>query len=660
MNIPTNTSIGFGVFITLLALSIVWFFWLMYRRIAVIASGQPQNRFDRIGKRIGAFFTLGIAQTKIRDRRFRSAGLMHAFIFWGFLVVAVNTIQMLGQGFNPDFVLPGFHAGQIIGRIYLWLKDIFEVLVLLSVLYALYRRLVVRPERLSLSVAANLILVMIGVLMVTDLLMTGIVTVIDRTADRTWVGAIMAWMFVSASPDFTVSFFCINWWLHLATLLFFLPYLPLSKHFHIVTSLPAVFFKRLDSGYLRFLDIEKVERFGASRAEDFGWKDLLDVYSCTECGRCQSVCPAYESGKPLSPKEININLRYHLIKYTSDIIDRKKSQSGINEREKIVGAVIAEDTLWACTTCRACEEVCPLSIEFIDRIVDMRRHLVLEESRFPSAAELAFRNLESHGNPWGISDRLKWMEGLTVPRVEEKTDFEYLFWVGCAGAFDEHGQKTSRAMIKLLNAAGVNYAVMGEAETCTGDAARRLGNEYLFQTLARQNIENFERLGVHKIITQCAHCYNTLKNEYPQIGGNYEVVSHVELIAELLTQGRLKLAKPANLKLTFHDACYLGRHNGIYQAPRQIIQALQMDFMEAARHAENALCCGAGGGRMWLEEAPNQRVNSLRITELLELNPQIIATACPFCTTMLSDGLKKKTATTLCADLAVLVADQLE
>jgi Fe-S oxidoreductase len=273
---------------------------------------------------------------------------------------------------------------------------------------------------------------------------------------------------------------------------------------------------------------------------------------------------------------------------------------------------------------------------------------------------LAFRNLESHGNPWGISDRLKWMEGLTVPRVEEKTDFEYLFWVGCAGAFDEHGQKTSQAMIKLLNAAGVNYAVMGEAETCTGDAARRLGNEYLFQTLARQNIENFERLGVRKIITQCAHCFNSLKNEYPQLGGNYQVVSHVELIAELLAQGRLKLAKPANLKLTFHDACYLGRHNGIYQAPRQIIQVLQMDFKEAARHAKNALCCGAGGGRMWLEEAPNQRVNSLRITELLELNPQIIATACPFCTTMLSDGLKEKTATTLCADLAVLVADQLE
>jgi len=660
MNIPTGTSTGFIVFLTLLTLSVVWFLWLMYRRIAVIASGQMQNRWNRIGQRIKAFFTLGIAQTKIRDRRFRSAGLMHAFIFWGFLVVAVNTIQMIGQGFNPNFVLPGLHSGQIPASIYLWLKDIFEVLVILSVLYALVRRLIIHPARLTLSASANLILVMIGILMVTDLLMTGVVTAIEGGADRTWIGIQMASMFINSTPEFAGNFFRINWWIHLATLLFFLPYLPLSKHFHIVTSLPAVFFKRLDSGYLRFLDVETGERFGASQVENFGWKDLLDVYSCTECGRCQSVCPAYESGKPLSPKEININLRHHLIKYTTDIIRHRKSQSNADERDKMVGEVIAEDTLWACTTCRACEEVCPLSIEFIDRIVDMRRHLVLEESRFPSAAELAFRNLESHGNQWGISDRQKWMEGLTVPRAAEKTDFEYLFWIGCAGAFDEHAQKTSRAMIKLLNAAGVNYAVMGEAETCTGDAARRLGNEYLFQMLARQNIENFGRLGVRKIITQCAHCYNTLKNEYPQIGGNYEVVSHIEFIAELLAQKRLKINKPMNEKLALHDACYLGRHNGIYQAPRQIIQALQANFKETTRHAENALCCGAGGGRMWLEEAPNQRVNSLRTAELLELNPQVIATACPFCTTMLSDGLKEKNATALCTDLAILVADHLE
>jgi len=659
MMAPTNTPLGSALFIVLLVVALGWFAWLMYRRIAVIAAGQPQNRFDHIGRRIGAFFTQGIAQTKIRDRRFWSAGYMHTFIFWGFLVVSINTIQMIGQGFNPNFVLPGFHTGQTLGQIYLWLKDIFEVLVLLSVIYALIQRLIIRPKRLTLSASANLILIMIAILMVTDLLMTGLTVTFEADADRTVVGVAFARIFRNTSPEFAVKFFHLNWWLHLLTLLSFFPFLPLSKHFHIITSLPAVFFKRLDSGYVRFLDVENSERFGASRIEHLGWKDLLDVFTCTECGRCQTVCPAFESGKPLSPKEFNIALRHHLIKYTTDIIKDKRQKSQSPRAEKLVGDTIGEETLWACTTCRACEEVCPLSIEFIDRIVEMRRHLVLEESRFPEAAELAFRNLESYGNPWGASDREKWTEGLAIPRAEEKADFEYLFWVGCAGAFDEHAQKTSRAMIKLLNVARVNYAILGNAETCTGDAARRLGNEYLFQTLANQNIETFHNLGVQKIITQCAHCYNTLKNEYPQLGGKFEVISHIEMIANLLAEGRLKINQPLKGKLTYHDACYLGRHNGIYGAPRQIIAALQADFQEATRHGSNALCCGAGGGRMWLEEAPAQRVNTLRAKELTTLNPDIIATACPFCTTMLYDGLKEQNSRVKCLDLAVLVASQL-
>jgi len=665
---PIDSTIESLIFLMMLTGSVGWFGWLIYRRIAVITAGQPQNRFDRIGHRIAAFFSLGLGQQKIRDRRFRSAGFMHAFIFWGFLVVSINTIQMIAQGFNSDFVLPGLRTGQMSGRMYFWLKDIFEILVLLSVFYALVRRLIIRPKRLTLSGSANLILLMIGILMITDLFLSGLEVALGLARVHTVIGTLFAGLFSKTGTTFIAWFFQINWWLHLTTLLFFLPYLPLSKHFHIVTSLPAVFFKRLDSGALRFLDVESGEHFGAARIEQLGWKDLLDIYSCTECGRCQTVCPAYESGKLLSPKEFNIALRHHLKKYSGQIIAEKRPKGSADStkiigRENMVGASIADETLWACNMCRACEEACPLSIEFIDRIAEMRRHLVLEESRFPESAVLAFRNLENQGNPWGAADREKWTEGLTIPRVEQKAGsagFEYLFWIGCAGAFDEHGQKTSRAMVKLLNAAGVSYAILGNAETCTGDAARRLGNEYLFQTLARQNIETFGKYGVKKIITQCAHCYNTLKNEYPQLGGNYQVVSHVEFIAALLAKKRLEITRPLEGKLTFHDACYLGRHNGIYTAPRQIIKALHVDFREAPRHGENAFCCGAGGGRMWLEESPDQRVNSVRVQELAGLKPQIIATACPFCTTMLSDGLKDKNFNIPCTDLAVLVADHLE
>lgn len=665
--IPVSTTSVFVIFIVLLIGSIGLFLYLLARRIKLILSGTYQNRFDQIGKRIKFFFTRGIGQTKILDRRYLNAGIMHALIFWGFIVVSINTITIVGTGFNPDFCIPGFGVGQVFGQFYVYLKDIFEVLVLAMVIYALYRRLIIKPKRLTLSWEANFILILIGILMVTDMGMSGCECALSVNEFNLPLGNIVASIIPEGALPNLKLFYLTNWWFHYITLLVFLPFLPLSKHFHIVTSLPTVFFKRLDTGYLRHLDIEQSKNFGVSEIEQFSWKDLLDIFSCTECGRCQEVCPAFEAGKPLSPKELNIDMRRHLKEKESYILHKgKKEWRGDN----LIGEVVKEETIWSCNMCKACEEACPMSIEFIDRIADMRRHLVLEERRYPDEMTRIFRNLESYGNPWGIgfAEREKWMSGIDVRKIQDvKDDFEYLLWIGCAGAFDELAIQTSKAMIEILNTAGVKYTVLGNLETCTGDPARCLGNEYLFQSLALQNIDVFQKYHVKKIITLCPHCYNTLKHEYPQLGGNYEVYHYTEFLVSLLDTGRLKLIRQGELnssggeRITYHDSCYLGRHNGIYEAPRQLLKDMGYELIEMKRNRNNSFCCGAGGGRMWLEEKPSEKVNLHRIAEIETLHPTVVATSCPFCMTMISDGIKQSSViqNTKCSDIAVLIANSM-
>jgi Fe-S oxidoreductase len=440
-----------------------------------------------------------------------------------------------------------------------------------------------------------------------------------------------------------------SWWVHISVILTFLNLLPRSKHFHIITAIPNVFFGKLEpAGALSPLDLEKSEEFGVSHIDQFNWKQVLDMYSCTECGRCSSHCPATLTGKRLAPRQLLLDLRDYLYGHQREMTAKRLQAKGTGGEvgENIVGErLIADDVLWACTTCRACEEACPVGIEYVDKIVDMRRHLVQEEARFPSELTRTFKGMEVDGSPWGLG-REKGGElaaSLGLPLIQDKPGAEYLLFVGCAATFDDRARKTVISLAKILKEAKVDVAILGREEPCNGETARRLGNEYLFQTMASEAIGIFEQRGVKKIITHCPHCFNTLKNEYPQFGGRYIVLHTAELLSELEKEGKIRPKHPAGKRITFHDPCYLGRYNGLYDPPRELLEKIPgVELVEMERHKKTAMCCGAGGGRMWLEENPQQRVNHLRADQALATSADTIAVSCPYCLIMLEDGVKAR------------------
>jgi Fe-S oxidoreductase len=410
------------------------------------------------------------------------------------------------------------------------------------------------------------------------------------------------------------------------------------------------------------LEDETATTFGVDKITEFSWKDVMDMYTCTECGRCTSQCPAYNTDKPLNPKQFLMELKDFYVHNAYTVTEGSEADRAKILDAPLVPNVIDPEILWSCTTCRACEEACPVFIEYVQKIVDMRRQLVLMRGEFPAEAQATLRNIENNGNPWGIGfdERANWAKGLGVPSLAEKPEVEVLYWVGCAGSFDDRNKRVSTAVVKILQEAKIDFAILGPEETCTGDPARRIGNEYLFQTLAKQNIETLGRYKFKTVLAQCPHCFNTIKNEYPQFGGNYEVVHHTDFIARLIESGRIKPVKDLKETLTYHDSCYLGRYNDVYESPRKVVQSIPgVEYREVELSKQFGRCCGAGGGRMWMEEHLGTRVNHKRLEDLQTVQPQTIASACPFCMTMLSDATRDKHVEIKTKDIAELVAESL-
>jgi Fe-S oxidoreductase len=601
------------------------------------------NRLGRIPDRILTTLANVLGQRAVMKKK--AVGFMHALIFWGFLIITLGTLEQfattLYQPANFQFI------GETPYAILIFFQDLFSVLVLLAVGAAAYRRYIVRPEGLGKSKDATIVLALTSSLMASILLMNGFHIL---GSDPWYQGAMpfskmMAHFLGSIGlgtemNEHASTFFK---WIHMLIVLGFAVYIPSSKHLHVVAAGPNTFLKTLDREKgikpINFED-ETVQQYGAAKVTDLSWKDALDYYSCTECGRCQDVCPAYNTQKPLTPKMLILDLKNNMYK-NKDLILAGKT----DEVSHVIDEHVTEDVIWACTSCRACEIACPVFIDHTDKIYDIRKNLVMMESRFPAEVQGVFKNMETNATPWAFSasDRANWAEGLSIKTMAEDSNVDVLLWVGCAGSYDDRNKKVLRAFSSLLKKSGVKFAILGTEEQCTGDPARRIGNEYLYQTLAKTNIETMNRYEVKKIVTACPHCFNTIKNEYKDFGGNYEVYHHSQFIAQLVKDGKIKPTKVLDQTVTFHDSCYLGRWNNIYDQPRAVLNSLpSINLVEMKANHDQSMCCGAGGGRMWMEETIGKRINVVRTEQALQTRADIVASSCPFCMTMMTDGVKTK------------------
>jgi Fe-S oxidoreductase/nitrate reductase gamma subunit len=634
----------------LLAVSIGVFIWRMRFHVRNIRLGKGENRRDRLGERIKAFLVYGVFQKKVHRDRY--SGVLHAFIFWAFVILFLSILEIAVRGFDEGWRLP---FGPLNDPLYLAM-DIIAFLGLVGVAMAFYRRYVIKPERLMHEGMkdATIILVYIFFILVSILGLNAA----DITAGRTvhgfseeshwrpvsllWAQANVALGLEAAAPALWSLFF----WMHVVALFTFLAYVPYSKHLHIIFALANSFSADLTPpGAMTKMDLDVEDPdvvLGAKRPEQLTWKALMDGDACTECGRCQAVCPAYATEKPLNPMRVITNLR-DMLKAQGDVIASGDAEA-VAALPDMFSEVHSEEGIWSCTSCFACQYECPVMNEHLGTIFEMRRYMVLMEGKMPEETMLTMTNLERNYNPWGIGwdQRANWAEGLDVPVMAEcGGDVDYLFWVGCAGSFDDRNKRVSRSLARVMKRAGIKFAILGKEEKCTGDAARRLGNEYLAQILIKQNVETLEKYNVRKIVTACPHCFNTLSNEYPEFGGNYEVIHHTQLLAELMERGVLKPAEALSGKFTYHDPCYLARYNATVKEPRQVLSNLPgVTTVEMERHGDRSFCCGAGGGRMWMEEDVGKRVNVARLEQALESGAETVATACPYCLIMFDDAAK--------------------
>jgi len=662
------------VFILVILATAALFLGPLIARYRIVRAGRPENRFDRMaGRVLQALSRILFQRCTLKNER-PFTGLMHVFIFYGALTFDIMTVNHTLEGFFPNFYLFGRSA---FGELFSLLVDVFAVLVLVGVAYFAVRRFILRPKAYATTPADSAIIYIALTLVTLSYLYFEVFAIAHHpdTARLSFLGSALARAVEAAglSPATVALQVKIGWWLHILFVYGFITYVPHSKYLHMFAGSLNLVFREPDAGrVIRGLDLEKSETFGIEKALDFTWKDNLDALACMECGRCQDACPAFASGKPLSPKMILFNMEKHLLR------ERKKIEAGKrDDLPALVPDTHSEGEIWTCTTCGACMHVCPVEIEHIPKIVGLRQSQVLMESKFPAELAASFRNMETNANPWGIgfSKRADWADGLNVKRIQDYPGTEYLFWVGCSGSFDEEGKKTARAFVALLKKAGVDFAILGVEEKCCGDSARRLGNEYLFQTLAAETIDLFSRYKIRKVLTICPHGFNTLKNEYSKLldiaAGlsdeakahfrTVEVFHHTEFLKSLVEAGKLKVRPNALPALTYHDPCYLGRHNGVLDAPRELLGELSTrKLIELRNHGMHSFCCGAGGGLMWTEESLGQRINHLRSDEVICSGAAVVATACPFCQTMLRDGLKDKSREDIAVkDIAVLLAENL-
>jgi Fe-S oxidoreductase len=652
------------IFASLLGASLLCFAWNCYRRISLVALGQPDDRFRQPLARVGDVLRYAIGQQRVLAKSF---GLNHAVIFWAFLILLLANGEFLVAGLFPAASLA--FLPESLHHLLLFSFDLVSLAALAAVLLAVCRRLFFAPDYLESSYAkarspeAFLILGAIGLLMLAYFGLHGALINMAKETTAAWmpVSALAGRVLASFAPESMAPLASFFWWIHAVVLLAFMNYLPLSKHMHILTAIPNCFFASQERPNTQPREEFAAGRsFGVGKVDEFSWKDLLDGFSCTECGRCQNACPAVATGKPLNPRQVVHDMKVHLLKGSRDEGTFQGAQPLIGSGE----GSIAEDAIWSCTTCGACMAACPVFIEQMPKIVKLRRNLVQMETRFPEELLNLFENIEGRSNPWGIAptERTKWYATMDVKPFEAgKT--EYLLYVGCAGSFDSRQKHVTVALATILDAAGVSWGILGKDELCCGDSLRRLGNEYVFDKIAKENVQLFRERGITKVITQCPHCFTTLKNDYRQYGLELEVLHHSELIDSLLASGQLKLNRQVKElgSIVMHDSCYLGRHNEVYEPPRQVIAAVTGSAaQEMARNRENSFCCGAGGGRMWMEEQQGTRINLNRIEEALAGKPDTICVSCPYCLTMFSDGLKDlQSDQTQVKDIAELVAEGL-
>jgi len=642
------------IFFVLMVLSVGFFLYEVYRRYRYIKLGRPENRFDRPFERWKYFFNYVLGQKKIMNKPL--FGILHGFIMGGFFVLLPGIPNMVAEGlFKTSIPYIGDNSG------YLFIKDIFVSLIIIGIVGSFLRRIVKKPEWLKNTPVVFVILGLIMAIAITEVMFHGAQLALgEGVALR---GAVPLASAVSMSlaglnRDIIHSTGMFFWWTHFLAIFAFFFILPRSKHLHIVFAPFNTYWRSLEpKGSLSKIqfDDENVRTYGASKLEDFTWKQLFEAYACVKCGRCDEICPAHQSGEPIKPKRFNGRLRKHIEKKAPALLKRNekkgaedstsyKNKKGI-PKKNLIGDVYEEEFIWGCATCGGCMDVCPISIEHTSRLFDLRRYIVSSGRNVPENIKQTIASIENYGNPWGISRKTgcDWAKGLEIPTLAGKPDAQYFYFVGCAGSFDETAGRATAAFVNILKKAGVSFAVLGRDEWCCGETARRMGNEYLFQKIVKKNVSLFNELSVKNILTTCSHCFNTLKNEYPQFDGRYQVTPHSVFLADLLKAGKIRPNKGIDKTITCHDSCYLGRYNNFYSEPREILKSVPgVRLTEMPRSREKSFCCGAGGGRFWMKSKTDNLIGQNRAGEAISTGAEVICTTCPYCLATLSEQIKVK------------------